>query len=241
MFKRTAPTSIHIRRWRRHRRSRNWRVHSKMPGCCLLVAAAFVILFSVNWRCVNHVFHVREVFNSQNSHVWLEANPHALSVHCHQQHFAFNAGAGIVHDFWLGLTCYPTAQCTDLLRVSGRKATRNMCFQHEGAAAHFERRSVNISPPVRTISRSDEVGLWLGLPGHRDLIPMDFFLWDRIKILIYTSPVDSEENLVTLSLRQQQPSVSVLSFWVLTSISVASAPDVYRVRWPYFWTFVLNW
>jgi len=51
-----APTSIHIRRWYRHRRSRHWRVHSKMPGCCLLVAAAFMILFSVNWRCVNQDF-----------------------------------------------------------------------------------------------------------------------------------------------------------------------------------------
>ena len=102
-----APTSIHIRRWHGHRRSRHWRVHSKMPSCCLLVAAAFMMLFIVNWRCVNKVFRVRGVFNSHNSHVWPEANPHSASVHRHQQNFAFDVGVVIVHEFWLGLTCYP--------------------------------------------------------------------------------------------------------------------------------------
>jgi hypothetical protein len=70
-----------------------------MPGYYLLVAAAFMILFSVNWRCVNQVLRVRGIFNIHNSHVWPEANPHAAPVHRHQQNFVFNAGAGIVHDF----------------------------------------------------------------------------------------------------------------------------------------------
>ena len=34
-------------------------------------------------------------------------------------------------------------------------------------------------------------------PRSPDLTPMDFFLWDHINILIYTSPVDSEEDLFT--------------------------------------------
>jgi hypothetical protein len=33
-------------------------------------------------------------------------------------------------------------------------------------------------------------------PGEPDLTPMDFFLWGHIKALIYTSPVDSEEDLI---------------------------------------------
>ena len=33
-------------------------------------------------------------------------------------------------------------------------------------------------------------------PKSPDLTPMDFFLWDQIKALIYTSPVDSEEDLI---------------------------------------------
>jgi len=33
-------------------------------------------------------------------------------------------------------------------------------------------------------------------PKSPDLIPMDFFIWGHIKNLIYTSPVDCEEDLI---------------------------------------------
>jgi hypothetical protein len=42
------------------------------------------------------------IFNSHNSHVWADANPHAASVHCHQQRFVVNVWAGIVNDFYSG-------------------------------------------------------------------------------------------------------------------------------------------
>jgi hypothetical protein len=65
-------------------------------------AAASAILFRINWQCVYQVFHVRSIFNRHNSHVWPEANPLAASVCLHQQHFAVNVWAGIVHDFLIG-------------------------------------------------------------------------------------------------------------------------------------------
>jgi hypothetical protein len=34
------------------------------------------------------------------------------------------------------------------------------------------------------------------LPRSPDFTPMDFFLWGHIKAQIYTSPFDSEEDLV---------------------------------------------
>jgi len=34
-------------------------------------------------------------------------------------------------------------------------------------------------------------------PTSPDLTPMDFFLWSHNKALIYTSPVDSEEDYIT--------------------------------------------
>jgi len=55
-----------------------------------LVAAASTILFRINWRCVNQAFRVRRIFNSHNSRVWPEANPHAAAVHWHLQRFAVN-------------------------------------------------------------------------------------------------------------------------------------------------------
>ena len=50
-------------------------------------------------------------------------------------------------------------------------------------------------------------------PRSADITPMDFFQWDHIKALIYTSPVDSEEDLIApILLRQQQPSGSNVAF-----------------------------
>jgi hypothetical protein len=58
--------------------------HSKMPRSCLFVAAALIILFRINWRCVNRVFRERRIFNSHNNHVWLEANRHAAGQFARQ-------------------------------------------------------------------------------------------------------------------------------------------------------------
>jgi hypothetical protein len=89
-----------------------------------MVAAASTILVRVNWRCLNQVFHVRRIFNSHSSHVWPEANPHAVSVQYHQQRLAVKFWAGIVHDFLIGPHLLnPTAQGTDLPGVCGGKAT----------------------------------------------------------------------------------------------------------------------
>jgi hypothetical protein len=63
----------------------------------LLAAAA--ILFRINWRWQNQVFHVCMIWINHNSHVWPATNSHAAPVHWHQQHFTVNAGEGIVHYF----------------------------------------------------------------------------------------------------------------------------------------------
>ena len=44
-------------------------------------------------------------------------------------------------------------------------------------------------------------------PRSPDFIPVDVFLWDHIKALIYTSPVDSEKDIIALLLRKQQPGI----------------------------------
>jgi hypothetical protein len=56
---------------------------------------------------------------------------------------------------------------------------------------------INISPPLNN-------DRWIGLggptawpPRSPDFTPMDFFLWGHIKALIYKSPVDSEEDLIS--------------------------------------------
>jgi hypothetical protein len=100
-----AYTSIHSRRRRQPRR--DWRVHSKMPGSCLMVAATLMILFRINWWYVHQVFHVCGIFSSHNSHVWPRAYPHAASLHCHHNALQSLFGRALCMTFWLGLTCYP--------------------------------------------------------------------------------------------------------------------------------------
>ena len=73
-------------------------------------------------------------------------------------------------------------------------------------------------------------------PRSPDLTPMEFFLWGHIKALIYTTPVDSGEDLSGLLLRQQQPGI-----FERTSVSAASLSTVYRGRWPCVSTSALNW
>jgi hypothetical protein len=77
------------------------------------------------------------------------------------------------------------------------------CLNDKGIEILFR---VDISPPLTTIARLDGAGHWLGLT------PIDFFLCGHLKALIYTSPVDSEEDLIASTVEaaattRQQPGV----------------------------------
>ena len=103
----------------------------------------------------------------------------------------------------------PMAQCTDLLLASVAKGTRNMWFQHEGAAANFARQiweHVFATYKVRWIGRCGPV---VGPSRSPDL-------WCHIKALIYTWQFDSEEDLIArivkavATTRQQSAILSAL-------------------------------
>jgi hypothetical protein len=72
-------------------------------------------------------------------------------------------GAALCMTFWLGLTCYPDGSVHLFTGCCGRKASRNMWFQHDRAAAHFAHQ---VSRPLTTIVGLDGAGLWHGLPSH---------------------------------------------------------------------------
>jgi hypothetical protein len=64
-------------------------------------------------------------------------------------------------------------------------------------------------------------------PSSPDLNPMDF-LWNHIKTLIYTSPVDSEEDLIACIVKaaetiRQQPGI-----FEHTSVSAMPLSAAYR-------------
>jgi hypothetical protein len=95
--------------------------------------------------------------------------------------------------FWLGLLVILMAQCTDLLGVSGGKATRNARenpISTTGLRLTWHVRPENISVPLTTIAGFDWVGLCLGLPGYWASHQWTSY-WATLKPW-FMSPVDSE-------------------------------------------------
>ncbi|KAI5731573.1 hypothetical protein M8J77_012532 [Diaphorina citri] len=71
-----------------------------------------------------------------------------------------------------------------------------MIYQHDGAPAHFARRS-------REVLDQFFPGNWIGRGGpipwparSPDKNPIDYCVWGFIKDLIYETPVESEEDLI---------------------------------------------
>ena len=188
--------------------STDWRVHSNMPSCCLMVAAASPILFKIKWQCINQIFYVHRIFNSHNSHVWPVANPHAASVHHHQRRFAVKVRAGIMNDFLIGPYLLPQLLSAQIYCVFLEKKLpemmekillalrRNMWLQHDRAVVHFARQ---VWEHLITTYNNHWIGqggpvAWP--PRSPDLTPIHFFLCDHIKALIIMSPVDSKEDFI---------------------------------------------
>jgi hypothetical protein len=86
-----------------------------------------------------------------------------------------------------------------LLGVSGGKATRNTRFQHDGAAVRFARQFREHFTSIYDDRWNEWGGPMAWPPRSPDLTPMDF-LCVHIKALIYTSPVDSKEDLIIASI-----------------------------------------
>jgi len=66
-------------------------------------------------------------------------------------------------------------------------------------------------------------------PMSPDLTPMDFFPWDHIKAVIYTSPVDSEEDLIACIF----DAAATCRYSAHASVSATSSSALYRGRWLY--------
>ena len=219
-------------RWRWRRCSRHWRVHSNMPSCCLMVAAASPVLFRIKWRCINQIFYVHRIFNSHNSHVWPVANPHAASVHYHQQCFAVNVRAGIVHDFLTGPYLLPWRPSAQIYRVflEGKlpEMRRKSCW-HSGETCGSSTtglrftlhvRSENISSPLTMITGLEREDLWLCLPGHQTSHQYASSRVTTLKPWLSCCQLILKRILLPVLLRQQQPSGRNLAF--LSHINLCS-------------------
>lgn len=147
-------------------------------------------------------------FNTHNSHIWSEENPHAIQRLHHQWKFSVNIWAGIIDNFVVGPYLLPARldghvyriflehTLPELLEDVPLNIRRNIVFQHDGAPAHFGlncRTYLNAQFPNGWIGRGGPISWPARSP---DMTPLDFCIWGHIKSLLYATPVNTEEELV---------------------------------------------
>lgn len=141
--------------------------------------------------------------------VWADENPHATVVHHYQHQFqSINVWAGIIGNFLIGPCVLPPRlngelylqflqnAFRDLIEHLPLETRQRMYFMHDGAPPHFSvavRDHLNNVYPNRWIGRGGPIA-WP--PRSPDLTPMDFYLWGHLKTLVYSSPVDTREELL---------------------------------------------
>lgn len=148
------------------------------------------------------------IINSHNLHTWCDENPHAIVQTKHQQRFIVNVWMGIIGNrlvgpFFINGTLngqkYLTFLQQDLyplLEEIPLNIRSSMWLMHDGAPPHFSREVrnfLNDAFPNRWIGRGGPLP-WP--PRSPDLNPLDFFLWGHLKSLVYSTPVNTREELV---------------------------------------------
>lgn len=150
--------------------------------------------------------------NRHNLHYWSVDNPHWMREVNHQVRWSVNVWCGIIgcrvigpyyFDGNLNGDMYRQFLVDDLptLLEDVSLAVRNsMWFQQDGCPAHFRltvRAHLNNQYPGRWIGRGGPINWPARSP---DLTPLDFFLWGRLKDLVYFErPTTVEDIRVRIS------------------------------------------
>lgn len=146
------------------------------------------------------------IFNSHNMHHWDQQNPHRTREQSFQTRFSINIWCGILGDQLIGPHIFDgTVNGTNyldflqhalpnLLDGLNNVERDKLIFQQDGAPPHFNatvRQWLNENYP-EWIGRGGTVAWPARSP---DLTPMDFFVWGFFKQEVYSTPVNSEEEL----------------------------------------------
>lgn len=163
-------------------------------------------LYNVMWTDES-TFTRNGLWNRQNLRYWSRVNPHLGRETSHQYRFAVNVWAGIHRNSIIGpvfidgnlnaekfleLLNGPVSEYMDELSVN---AYRQMWYQLDEAPAH------SVVPARERLSEMFGQQ-WIGRYGPTrwparspDLTPLDFFLWGHIKNEVYSTAVDTVEDL----------------------------------------------
>jgi hypothetical protein len=148
------------------------------------------------------------MFNSKKkTQYWADRNPHVTKITSNQHQFSLNVWVGIIGDFLIGpffipprLTgiIYPIFlenSLPELMDDVPLAVRLRSWFMHDGTPAHFSlvaREHLDETYRIRWIGRDGPI-LWP--PRSPDLNPLNFFLWGYLKSLVYTSEIESVEEL----------------------------------------------
>lgn len=149
-------------------------------------------------------------FNTHNLHYYSIENPHVVRPTRFQIQFKYNVWAGMIGDRLIGPVILPDIMDTAaytlfirhelprLLQEAGLNH-RNIWLQQDGAPPHWgleARAAVQRLFQNRWIGRQGrgDVGVpWP--PRSPDLAPCDFFLWGRVKELVYEVEIRDAQQL----------------------------------------------
>lgn len=145
--------------------------------------------------------------NIHNAHYWSQTNPHWLQTIDNQHLWSVNTWCGILGGSIIGPYFFEGTlngiryaeflgnDLIDLLENVPLLMRARMWFQQDGCPAHFSlvaRNTINQLFPNRWIGRGSTV-VWP--PRSPDCTPLDFFLWGRIKDIVYTEKPTTRDDM----------------------------------------------
>lgn len=152
-------------------------------------------------------FSRNSIINFHNNHIWAEENPHGIVETHFQEQFSLNVWGGIIGDHLIGPFFLPGRltghsyrhflqhELPLLLEDLPLFLRNQMWYMHDGAPAHF-------SILAREYLNEVYENKWIGRGGPQpwpprspDLNSLDFFLWGHLKSLVYTTPVNTVDDL----------------------------------------------
>lgn len=145
------------------------------------------------------------VFNSRNSHVWAEENPHAIRESRSQKKFSINVWCGEFNGHLIGPYVLPNRLTGEIYLdfiqnilpvLLENENIERIIFQHDGAPPHFRlivTEFLNQNFPGRWVGRGGPIP-WP--PTSPDFNIVDFFIWGKLKSMVYAEDISTEEQLL---------------------------------------------
>lgn len=147
------------------------------------------------------------ITNYRNTHTWDDENPHTTATTHYQHTFSLNVWCGLLGDNLVGPFFLPPRlsgvsylqflqdNLPELLQDIPIANRQGMWFMHDGAPAHYSHivtDYLNTTYGHRWVGRNGPVK-WP--PRSPDLTPLDYFLWGWMKSLVYSTFVETQEEL----------------------------------------------